>query len=117
MDRKEIIIDDSTKGIIAYAKPRLFTLPDWIVLVSNTTLCADIFGRPYYVVYTYSSSPLCLGDNVMPSGGVTKYPEAFCTTNSFKFYEVTEDERKHILELIKSQNLKYVKALNRLIDR
>lgn len=117
MDRKEIIIDGSTKGIIAYAKPRLYNLPDWIVLVSNTTRCTDIFGRHYYVVYTYSSSPLLLGDSVNPSGNVTKSPWPFCTTDSFKFYEVTEDERKHILELIKSKKLKYVKSLNRLIDR
>ncbi len=117
MDRKEINVNTKTKGVIVYATPKIpGKIGDWILLVSYVKL-ANVFGdgKKYEMIYIYASIAV-KGEHLM-TPCITKYPFSFGITDNFNFYEATKEERKQIQNKLKRMKWKYVKAINKIIDR
>jgi hypothetical protein len=116
-DRNEINVTLGTKGILVCAKPKwpLRSVGYWILLIDNIKIATGIFGNVYEMIYAYAS--ICVKGNNLLYTGCTKGSVPFGTINNYTFYEVTEEEKKHMQDLIKRRRLKYVKALNKMINR
>ena len=115
-NRNEINVTLDTKGILVYAIPKISkNIGEWILLIGHVENAFGIFGDKYEMIYAHAS--ICVQGNRLTYPGCSKSPFPFGTTNHYTFYEATEKERKHMQDLIKRMQLKYVKALNKVIDR
>jgi hypothetical protein len=117
-NRNEINVTLDTKGILVYAIPKMAkttSIGEWILLIGHVENTFGIFGDKYEMIYVHAS--ICVKGSHLIYPGCSKIPFPFGTTNHYTFYEVTEKERKHMQDLIKRMRLKYVKALNKMIDR
>lgn len=116
-NRNEINVTLDTKGILVYAIPTRAkrSIGDWILLIEHVENVFGIFGDEYEMIYVHAS--ICVKGNRLIYPGCSKNPFPFGITNNYAFYEATEEERKHMQDLIKGVRLKYVKALNKIIDR
>lgn len=115
-NRNEINVTLDTKGILVYAIPKIAkNIGEWILLIDHVENTYGIFGDKYEMIYAHAS--ICIKGNRLTYPGCSKNPFPFGTTNHYTFYEVAEKERKHMQDLIKRMRLKYVKTLNKIIDR
>jgi hypothetical protein len=117
-NRNKINVTLDTKGILVYAIPKMAkttSIGEWILLIGHVENTFGIFGNEYEMIYVHAS--ICVKGSHLIYPGCTKDSFPFGVTRSYDFYEVTEEERKHMQDLIKRNGLKYVKALNKMIDR
>ena len=116
-NRNEINVTLDTKGILVYAIPKITktSVGEWILLIDHVENAFGIFGDKYEMIYAHAS--ICVKGSRLTYPGCSKRPFPFGTTNNYTFYEATEEERKHMQGLIKRMRLKYVKTLNKVIDR
>ena len=115
--REKITVGANTaKGKIIYAKSLTEDNFDWILLISHTVeLKSFIRGTWTNDIEIYTHLAVCcssrrvhiLQDVVW---GRTK-------RDGFEYYESTEAEIKEIKQILRENNKKYVKILNRVIDR
>lgn len=112
-DRNKINVTLNTKGVLVYTRSKTSN-GKWILLIDHIEAKTGIFGSEYEMIYAYAS--ICVNKGLTyPIWSKSSFP--FGVTRSFDFYEVTEEERKHMQDFIKRNGLKYVKALNKIIDR
>ncbi len=102
--RKEIALKPDMKGLFVIAKSRTIMYSDWILLVSHVT--ED-------VIYCYASIDLSLG----LCDELSKKPFALGIAEHYRFYKPTEEEIEIITKKFKAKNLKYIKGINKVIDR
>ncbi len=116
-NRNEINVTLDTKGILVYAIPKRAktSIGEWILLIGHVENAFGIFGDKFEMIYVHAS--ICVKGSHLMYPGCSKRPFPFGTTNNYTFYEATEEERKHMQDLIKRMKLKYVKALNKIVDR
>lgn len=115
--REKITVDTNTaKGKIIYAKSLTEYNIDWILLISHTaevesfirgTRTNDIEIHTHLAINCSSRRGHILQDVIW---GRTK-------RDGFEYYEPTEAEIKEIKQILIDNNKKYVKILNRVIDR
>ena len=115
--REKITVDANTaKGKIIYAKSLTGYNVDWILLISHTVELEsfikgawtnDVEINTHLAICCSSTRGHILQDVVW---GRTK-------RDGFEYYEPTEAEIKEIKQILRENNKKYVKILNRVIDR
>ncbi len=102
--REEITLEPDIKGLFVMAKSRTIMYGDWILLVSHVTVD---------VIYCYASIDLSFGFG----DEVNKKPFALGIAEHYRFYKPTEEEIEIITKMFKAKNLKYIKGINKVIDR
>ena len=107
--RKEININEGTKGILVYCKKE--ELPSsfgWLVLIKNVRKDGHILRISRYISYEKSEKRTHFDNGHEASwGAITGY----------KFYEPTRDEKKFIVNQLTKRGFKFVPILNKLIRR
>jgi ribulose bisphosphate carboxylase small subunit len=115
-EREPIEITTSTKGAIVLAKSTRSDFEDWIILIEYVTETNDYGAfRNDLMIYTHVSwkvgadlDDANVGKN--KNWGVVK---GF----GYKFYKATEEEKNIIKKILKSHDKKYIRIINKLIDR
>ena len=107
-DRKEIIIDTNTKGIIVLAKGAGHN-NNWLLLIKKV-VPEDYCGNMDLMIYTHVS--YCKSDG---RAYVIDSPRWGTVKNmGFRFYMPTEKEIKQIKNLLAIHGYKFIKPLNKV---
>lgn len=114
--REEITIEPGMKGLFVIAKSRTIMYSDWILLVSHVTnepRQHTDYTHLVDMLYCYASIDLSFG----VGDEVNKKPFALGIAEHYRFYKPTEEEIEIITKMFKAKNLKYIKGINKVIDR
>ena len=116
MEGREIIkVDENTKGVFVCAKSKYdFGLGMyWLILISDVKE-KDFEGNRFLQMWRHASIYYGLSGSIEYA---SETPFQWGSIGGYIFYKATEEEKKLLKDLIKRKNLKYVKALNRIIKR
>ena len=111
-EREEININLYTRGIITFAKEEKRNYGDWLILISHVEEenRIDCEGLIYTHVYKRVDLPDCEPRVQTISWGYIK-------GQGFKFYKPTPEEIQIVKDILKRNNKKFVKGINKVIDR
>ena len=116
MDRIEIEIEPGVKGVIVTTEPVKYATYRWVILISNVIQIKTNDGTIYNKIYCYGCRRMITG--IDPDiDEVSKKEIYFGDTPNHKFYISTKDEKDLLLSMFKEKGLKYVKSINKVIDR
>lgn len=109
INRKEIKINEGTKGILVYCKKEgLSSSLGWLVLIKNVRKDMHILRISRYMSYEIAEKRTHFDNGREGSwGAITGY----------KFYEPTMGEKKFIVNQLAKRGFKFVPILNKLIKR
>lgn len=112
-ERQPIDITIGTKGIVVRAIPNeknneIYKC-EWVLLVSHV----KTDGADKLLLYRHAS----INNKGWHLTGPSKKPILWGRVDYYDFYLATEEEKKQIKEQLLSNGLKYVKAINKVIDR
>ena len=107
--RKEIEITESTKGVLAYAVSEESDGGQWLLIIDRVV---ESPAMNDLVIIAHIAERLHSADIFV--GNVTF---AYLKLNKMKYYTVTDKEKKELKKLLKVYNKRYIKGINRLIDR
>lgn len=110
--RQEIQITEETKGILVYAKAIKELYDDWLLLID--CVGEDLFIHNVNLLMIYTHVGYCLRSKRVTLPDARRWG---WYDGNYKFYTVTEEERNKIKGIIKENNLKYIKALNKVVVR
>lgn len=114
-DREEINILPGIKGIFVRAEACEMFYSDWLLLISHvTTETREEDGENYNLIYCY----VC-ADAINPGiyDEVKKTPFEFGDASHYKFYRATDKEKNTLINMLKAKKYKYIKGINKVIDR
>ena len=101
-----ITIDRQTKGILVYAKANTANRRDWLVLISHVEVnCSDELRVVRYISYNLDTRE----SHWSTMGGY------WGDIYGYDFYKPTPTHYKMIRDIMKENNIKYIKALNKLV--
>ena len=107
--RKEIEITENTRGVLAYAESQEKYGGNWLLIIDRVV---ESQAMNDLVIIAHIAERLHSTDIYV--GGVTF---AYLKLNKMKYYTVTDKEKKELKKLLKVYNKRYIKGINRLIDR
>lgn len=111
---KKADIGLGTKGKIVFLKAKKpedgYT--DWVLLISEITEEVDSEGKPYTIIKRYISYKI---SNKREFINVNHTWWGYL--NNYDAYEPTDEQVQIIKNILKKHNLKYVRTLNKIIDR
>ena len=115
-EREPIEITTSTRGAIVFAKSTRSAFDDWLMLIDYVTETNDYgFYRNDLMIYTHVSWRM---DASLDDANVGKNKNwGVVKGYGYKFYKATEEEKNIIKKILKSHNKKYIRIINKLIDR
>lgn len=113
-ERTPIDINVYTKGLV-YAVPTVSDLSmvsDWLIVIAKTEKRSDEHRN----IYRYAS--IRLKDSIKRSAiPPTKIPILWGNTRNYNFYAATQEQKQQMRKYLLDNNLKYVKVINKLIER
>lgn len=107
--RQEIEITENTRGVLAYAVSQEKYGGNWLLIIDRVV---ESPAMNDLVIIAHIAKRLHSTDIYV--GGVTF---AYLKINKMKYYTVTDKEKKELKKLLKVYNKRYIKGINRLIDR
>ena len=115
-EREPIEITTSTKGAIVFAKSTRSAFSNWVLLIDYVTETNDYGAfRNDLMIYTHVSWRM---DASLDDANVDKNKNWGVVKGfGYKFYKATEEEKNIIKKILKSHNKKYIRIINKLIDR
>lgn len=115
-EREPLEITTSTKGVIVFAKSTRAIFDDWILLIDYVTETNDYGAfRNDLKICTHVSWRV---DANLDDANVDRNKNwGVVKGYGFKFYKATEEEKNIIKKILKSHNKKYIRIINKLIDR
>ena len=115
-EREPLEITTSTKGVIAFAKSTRSVFDDWIILIDYVVETNEhgVF-RNDLMIYTHVSWKMGadLDDANVDKNKNWGVVKGF----GYKFYKATEEEKNIIKKILKLHDKKYIRIINKLIDR
>lgn len=106
-EREEININLYTRGIITFAKEEgKRNYGDWLILISHV--------EDEGLIYTHVCKRVDLPDCVPR---VRTISWGYIKGEGFKFYKPTPEEIQIVKDILKRNNKKFVKGINKVIDR
>ena len=106
--RQKIEITENTKGVLAYAVSGERYGGQWLLIIDRVVESTVMGGAVIvHIAKRLHSSEIYVG-------GVTF---TYLKDNMMKYYTVTDKEKKELKKLLKQYNKRYIKGINRLIDR
>ncbi len=108
---EEITISKATKGRIVRAVDKFWPDYQWVLLISHVELSKFDDGM-YNKVFCHVTYCRKNGGTI-----VNRIPKYWSVTKFFQFYEPTEDDREAIRNILKNKNVRFVKIINKIIDR
>ena len=114
--RKEIRMEPGVRGLFVKAEARERKYHDWILLVSHVAIETRNINEvePINMVYCYGCKNIKYNGSI---NEVSKIHFSFGNASHYRFYKATEEEKKVIINMLKAKKLKYVKCINKVIDR
>ena len=118
-DREEINILPGIKGIFVRAEACEMFYSNWLLLISHvTTETREEDGENYNLIYSYVCKDITSPHNIAElCDDVKKTPFEFGDASHYKFYRATEKEKNVIINMLKAKKYKYIKVINKVIDR
>jgi len=115
---EEISLSSKVRGIIVLAEPKdkgPLDRKHWILLIShiNDEDKSPVIGERKGI-YRHLSYNIENGDYFLSKG---KDTSLWGKIDNYNFYLATEEQKQLIKDTLRKHHLKYVKALNTLIDR
>jgi len=107
--RKEIEITENTKGVLAYAVSEESYGGEWLLIIDRVVESPTMNDL---VIIAHIAHRLHTTEVFV--GGVEF---AYLMATRVKYYTVTDKEKKELKKLLKQYNKRYIKGINRLIDR
>lgn len=107
--RQEIDITENTKGVLAYAVSEEGYGGQWLLIIDRVI---ESPAMNDLAIIAHIAKRLHGADIFV--GNVTF---AYLKLNKMKYYTVTDKEKKELKKLLKLHNKRYIKGINRLIDR
>ena len=107
--RQEIEITDDTKGVLAYAVSEEGYGGKWLLIIDRVVETTTVMGGAVvaHIAKRLHSSEIYVGGVIF----------TYLKPNTMKYYTVTDKEKKELKKLLKQYNKRYIKGINRLIDR
>lgn len=118
-DREEINILPGIKGVFVRAEACEMFYSDWLLLISHvTTEIIEESDTMGYLIYCYACKDITSAPNIAEfCDEVKKTPFEFGDASHYKFYRATEKEKNTIINMLKAKKYKYIKGINKVIDR
>lgn len=115
--RKEVTMEPGVRGLFVKAKARERKYHDWILLVSHVAIETRNINDvvPINMVYCYGCKNMQYNDSSVNE--VSKIHFSFGDASHYRFYKATEEEKKVIINMLKAKKLKYIKVINKVVDR
>lgn len=115
-EREPIDISTLSKGAIVFAKSTRPVFSDWLLLIDYVTETNDYGAfRNDLMIYTHVSWNV---ETNLDDANVDKNKNwGVVKGYGYKFYKATEEEKNIIKKILKSHNKKYIRVINKLIDR
>ena len=112
MEKQEITLTPKIKGIVVHAHlDKANDFPDdWIILIESVE---EPYGS-HITLHVKRYVSYCIQSGIT---NVSKTPGNWGYINGYKFYIATEEEKQKIKDILRKNNLKYVRVLNKVIDR
>ena len=119
MEQEEIKMEPGVRGLFVKAKARTLKYNDWILLISHvqTEIKPGYGDLPVDMLYCYGCKNISYDYIDKHIDEVNKKPFAFGDASHYKFYKPTEEEKEIIINMLKAKKLKYIKGINKVIDR
>ena len=118
MEKQEITLTPGMKGIIVHAQLdncrspfTCITEDDWIILIESIE--KDAYGGAENLHLRRHVS-YCIQSGAT---NISRNPGNWGYINGYKFYIATDEEKQKIKDILRKNNLKYIRALNKVIDR
>lgn len=114
--RQEITLDINSKGILVHAENDFDAHSGsyWLLLISHVKERELVDGTVEIVIYRHAS--FFNGLNYEWEGA-SENPENWGGIDGYKFYTVTEEEKNMIKCILKKKGFKYIKGINKLMQR
>lgn len=112
MEQKEIAITAGMRGKIVYAKRKWGTAVNWVILIADVKEVKCIKGAEH-IVYRYVSQT----DYFENYRKASKNKVDWGNVEDYHFFEPTDEQVKLVKDILRENNLKYVKGANIVIDR
>lgn len=118
-DGEEINITPEIKGVFAKAESCEMFYSDWLLLISHVTAKTIEEGSEMYnLIHCYACKDITSNPNIPKLRDyVSKTPFEFAEASHYKFYRATEKEKNVIINMLKAKKYKYIKVINKVIDR
>lgn len=114
-DREPIIITPETKGVIVYAKSTKPTFSDWILLIRDVQEVRLDLNTNDLMIYTHISWNTSADFSY--ANVDVNHRWGYVHHYKFEFFKPTQEEINIIKTLLKNNNKKFVKGINKLFDR
>lgn len=113
-EREELNINLYTRGIITFAKEEgKRNYGDWLILISHIEEENRIDCEGH--IYTHVCKRVDLPFDCEPWVQATSW--GYIKGQGFKFYKPTPEEIQIVKDILKRNNKKFVKGINKVIDR
>jgi hypothetical protein len=114
--REPIEITELTRGIIVFAKKTRDYFEDWLLLIDrvSTVEPPSLFDGDL-MIYTHVSWKI--GANLDDANVDKNKNWGVVNAYGYEFYKPTEEEKNIIKKILKLHNKKYIRIINKLIDR
>lgn len=114
--REEIAITTDIRGQFVFAKApkrRSTYIHDWLLLIDRVGPDELMPQKTNPMIYTHLSY-----DMVSHAVYLNESPRwGWADEMGYKFYTVTDDEKETIKSILKERNLRFIKAINKVIKR
>jgi hypothetical protein len=109
-NKKEITIDESTKGILLFFRRKSDSEYKWLILIHSVkpnNCCSKKSLRVYsHVSYCLKNGATFVNDSK---------PGWWGYTDGYELYEPTKEQKLKVINLLKDRKLKFISVLNKLI--
>ena len=112
MEQKEITITAGMRGKIVYAKRKWGPPVNWVLLIADVEEVPSIKGTSH-VIYRYVSQT----DWFENYRKASKNKVDWGNVEDYYFFEPTDEQVKLVKDILRENNLKYVKGANIVIER
>jgi hypothetical protein len=115
-DREEVLITTELRGKFVFAKaPKGHSAynHDWLLLIDKVGPDEVMPQKTNPMIYTHLSYDIVSHAIYLDECPRWGWPDEM----GYKFYTVTDDEKETIKRILKERNLRFIKAINKVIKR
>ncbi len=115
-DREEVLITTELRGKFVFAKaPKGHNTyyHDWLLLIDKVGPDEVMTQKTSPMIYTHVSYNTVTHETYLDNCPRWGWPDEM----GYKFYTMKDDEKETIKKILKERNLRFIKAINKVIKR
>ena len=105
---ESISLSPNTKGILVYAKSKIYLNRNWLVLISH------VENRDKNLYIRRHASFRIDGEHFYFDSSSLS-PEGWGFATGYDFFKTTEEQRQLMVDKLKENNIKFISTLNKLV--